>query len=343
MIKKLLKGLAAIALCGAAISPALAEKRQFEMTIEDTRINLVDKQAFHTFAFNGQVPGPLFHVKEGDEVEIHVMNLTSLPHSIHWHGQIQKGTWTQDGVPDVTQEAIKPGEDFTYKFTAEPSGTLWYHCHVNVNEHVAIRGMWGPFIVDPKEPTEIEKTITKDFILMLSDWDTKYSEKPGYGGVAGDIFNYFTLNGKAFPDSQPIRIEKGDVVRLRLIGAGELTHSIHLHGHIFKVAFVDGRPLPQPYEADTIMVGPGNRYDIIFKADNPGRWMIHDHVDSHTVNGEKPMGGLMTVVEYKEIKNDEPWYAWKNKEFKPDFYYEESLKKPYGMHNADVFKGQAIQ
>ncbi|HNL91691.1 MAG TPA: multicopper oxidase domain-containing protein, partial [Pseudomonadales bacterium] len=136
MIKKLLKGLAAIALCGAAISPALAEKRQFEMTIEDTRINLVDKQAFHTFAFNGQVPGPLFHVKEGDEVEIHVMNLTSLPHSIHWHGQIQKGTWTQDGVPDVTQEAIKPGEDFTYKFTAEPSGTLWYHCHVNVNEHV---------------------------------------------------------------------------------------------------------------------------------------------------------------------------------------------------------------
>lgn len=106
---------------------------------------------------------------------------------------------------------------------------------------------------------------------------------------------------------------------------------------------MDGRPLPQPYEADTIMVGPGNRYDIIFEADNPGRWMIHDHVDSHTVNGEKPMGGLMTVVEYTDIKHDDAFYDWKNKVFKPDFYYEESLKKPYGMHNSDIFKGQAIQ
>lgn len=74
-----------------------AEKRTFEMTIEDTKINLADKQAFHTFAFNGQVPAPLFHVREGDEVTVNVNNLTTLPHSIHWHGLLQKGTWQQDG------------------------------------------------------------------------------------------------------------------------------------------------------------------------------------------------------------------------------------------------------
>jgi FtsP/CotA-like multicopper oxidase with cupredoxin domain len=323
--------------------PAWAEKRAVEMTIEDTRITLVDKQTFHTFAFNGQVPGPLLHVREGDDVTVHVMNLTSLPHTIHWHGMLQRGTWRQDGVPGVTQDAIKPGDDFTYSFVAEPSGTMWYHCHVNVNEHVAMRGMWGPFIVDPIKPTPLEKKVTKDYILMLSDWSTPWAEKPGYGGVPGDVFNFFTINGKAFPETQPIRVSKGDVVRLRLIGAGELIHSIHLHGHVFKVAFKDGHPLPQPYEADTIMVGPGERYDVIFEADNPGRWMIHDHVDSHTVNGEKPMGGLMTVVEYSEIKGDDPFYDWKNKQFQPDFFYEESLKMPYGLHGSPVFKGQAIQ
>jgi FtsP/CotA-like multicopper oxidase with cupredoxin domain len=160
-IRQALAGLAGLLFCAIFSISAHAEKRAFEMTIEDTSITLVDKQTFHTFAYNGVVPGPLFHVKEGDEVTVHVMNLTSLPHTIHWHGQLQRGTWRNDGVPGITQDAIKPGSDFTYKFIAEPSGTLWYHCHVNVNEHVAMRGMWGPFIVDPKKPTALEKTVTK--------------------------------------------------------------------------------------------------------------------------------------------------------------------------------------
>lgn len=327
------------------VQPTLsyAEKRTFELTIEDTKIVLVDKQAFHTFAFNGQVPAPLIHVKEGDDVTVNVNNLTTLPHSIHWHGLLQKGTWQQDGVPDVTQEAIKPGESFTYQFVAGPSGTMWYHCHVNVNEHVAMRGMWGPFIIDPKIPRPIEKKVTKDYILMFSAWDSKWAFKPGYGGVPGDVYDYFTINGRSFPNTQPIRVRKGDVVRMRLIGAGDLSHSIHIHGHVFLVAFKDGRPLSSPYEADTIVVGPGERYDIILTADNPGRWAIHDHVDSHTLNGDKPMGGVMTVIEYDEIKHNDSYYAWKDKPFIPDFYYEESLKKTHGMHDAQVFKGQAIQ
>ncbi len=338
-------GIAALCLGLGLAQPQFghAAKRTFEMSIEDTKITLVDTQQFHTFAFNGQVPGPLIHVQEGDELTINVNNLTTLPHTIHWHGLLQKGSWRMDGVPDTTQAAIKPGDTFTYKFVAEPSGTMWYHCHVNVNEHVAMRGMWGPFVIVPKKPAPIEKTVTKDYVLMLSDWDSKWAFKPGYGGVPGDVWDYFTLNGKAFPDTQPLRVDKGDVVRLRLIGAGELSHSIHIHGHVFKVAFKDGRPLPAPFEADTIVVGPGERYDVFLTADNPGRWMVHDHVDSHTMNGDKPMGGLMTVIEYNEIGRNDPFYAWKDKVFVSDFYYEESLKKPLGMHDAAGFKGQAVQ
>src|SRR5690606_11170939 len=168
-------------------SPASGTARTFEMNIEDTRIILVEKQGFHTFAFAGQVPGPLFYVDEGDQVEVTVNNLTSLPHTIHWHGMFQRGTWKMDGVPDVTQLSIEPGESFTYRFTAEPSGTFWYHCHVNVNEHVAMRGMYGPFVVRPKKPAAIEKKVTQDYILMLSDWASKWADKPGFGGVPGDV------------------------------------------------------------------------------------------------------------------------------------------------------------
>jgi hypothetical protein len=72
--------------------------------------------------------------------------------------------------------------------------------------------------------------------------------------------------------------------------------------------------------------------------------MVHDHVDSHTVNGDKPMGGIMTVIQYEEIDAGKlDFYQWKSKKFIPDFFYEESMKKPYGKHDADLFKGQAIQ
>jgi len=329
------------ALCwnGSLVS---AETHHFSMTIEDTIITLVGNQTFHTFSFNSQTPGPLIHVAEGDDIEVEVENNTTLPHTIHWHGLYQRGTWKNDGVPDTTQPAIAPGETFTYHFKAEPSGTMWYHCHVNVNEHVAMRGMWGPLIIDPKDPLPVEKEVTKDYIMMFSSWVSNWASKPGQGGIPGDEADFFTLNGKSFPDTQPLRIKQGDVVRIRLIGAGDELHSIHIHGHTFDVFAKDGRPLVNPYPADTILLGPGERYDLILRADNPGLWMVHDHIDRHTVNGKSPMGGIMTVIEYEEIPTKEQsFYKWKDKKFVPDFFYEESLKKPHGMFDSDVFKGQA--
>lgn len=61
---------------------------------------------------------------------------------------------------------------------------------------------------------------------------------------AGNVFDYFTINGKSFPETQPIRVKEGDVIRLRLFGAGSRSHSIHIHGHVFQITFKDGHPLP---------------------------------------------------------------------------------------------------
>ena len=179
--------------------------------------------------------------------------------------------------------------------------------------------------------------------MMFSSWASEWAHKPGEGGVPGDVFDYFTLNGKAFPETQPMRVKEGDVVRMRLMGVGDSVHSIHLHGHTFDVVRKDGHLLPAPYKADTLLLGPGERYDIIFEANNPGRWMVHDHVDHHTVNGKKPHGGIMSVVEYEGIPNDDDFYVWKDKAFQPDFYYEDSLKKPHGMHDIEQFLGEPIE
>lgn len=319
-----------------------AAQHKFEMNIEETRITLVGQQTFQTFAYAGQVPAPLFHVREGDHVEVVLNNLTTLPHTIHWHGLLQRGSWEMDGVPDMTQLGIQPGDSFTYKFVAEPAGTMWYHCHVNVNEHVATRGMWGPFIIDPVKPAPIEREVTGDYILMFSEWASSWADKLGQGGMPGDVFDYFTINGKSFPETQPIRVKEGDVIRLRMFGAGGGFHSIHIHGHVFQIVFKDGHQLPAPINADTVLVGPGERYDIILRCDNPGRWMIHDHIDSHTMNGHTPHGGVMTLIEYDGIPRDQSYYHWAHKEFVPDFYYEESLRKPHGIHTNPNFKGTPV-
>lgn len=118
----------------AAVLPtvALAELRHFDMTIEEVTIEVAPGFKTKVWAYNGQVPGPLIRVNEGDDVEVKVTNNTALTHTIHWHGMHQKGTWRSDGVPDITQKAIEAGESFTYRFFATKSGTLWYHCRKSV-------------------------------------------------------------------------------------------------------------------------------------------------------------------------------------------------------------------
>jgi manganese oxidase len=307
-----------------------AEPKQFEMTIEEVEIDIAPGFSAKVWGFNGQVPGPLYHVMEGDEVEVTVHNFTTLNHTVHWHGVYQTNSWQNDGVPHVTQHPIEPGDSYTYRFIADKTGSLWYHCHVNVSEHVGLRGMWGPLIVAPREPTELEKKVTKDAILMFSGWDSTVADTYGEGGKPGQVINYFSINGKSFPTTQPLRVKKGDVLRLRLFAA-TIPVAFHLHGHDMLVTHKDGSPLPHPYAADVVSMGPGERYDVIVEMNNPGIWMTHDHIDHHTTNNGKEHGGSMLVVEYEEIETEE-WYEWKHIDYQPDFYMSESLAAPKGQH-----------
>jgi FtsP/CotA-like multicopper oxidase with cupredoxin domain len=334
-LRNLFVALALLILCQAAA----AEQRHFELSIEEVEIEVLPGFKAKVWAFNGQVPGPLIHVKEGDQLEVVVQNNTTLSHTVHWHGVFQTNSWQSDGVPDVTQKAIAPGESFTYRFVVDKPGSLWYHCHVNVAEHVGLRGMWGPLVIDPKQPTALEKEVTKEAILMFSGWNSEVAQDYGKGGHPGEVINYFSINGRSHPANQPIRVKKGDVLRLRLYSVS-IPVTFHQHGHDALVTHKDGLPLDKPYAVDVLALQPGERYDLIIRMNNPGIWMTHDHIEHHTTNNGSDHGGTMTVIEYDEIERPD-WYMWKNAVYQPDFYMSESLKKPYGLHNVDVLKGSA--
>jgi len=322
----------------AAITSA-AESHKFEMTVEEVTLSIAPGFTSKVWAYDGQVPGPLLRVREGDEVELTLTNNTTLNHTIHWHGFYQTGSWQSDGVPDITQKAVEPGESFTYRFIADKKGSLWYHCHVNVAEHVGTRGMWGAFIVDPLEPTPLEQSVSKDAVLMFSGWNPDVAKVYGEGGHPDESISYFSINGKSFPNTQPLRVKEGDVLRLRLFAA-TIPVAFHLHGHDVLVTHKDGLPLDTPVAMDVLPMQPGERYDVIVEMNNPGRWIAHDHHEHHTTNNGKMPGGAVMVLEYENIPSDE-WYIWAEKDYDPNFYWSESLQSgETGIFRHDNFLGE---
>ncbi len=316
-----------------------AESHKFEMTVEEVTLSIAPGFTSKVWAYDGQVPGPLLSVKEGDEVELTLINNTPLNHTIHWHGFYQTGSWQSDGVPDITQKAVEPGESFTYRFIADKKGSLWYHCHVNVAEHVGTRGMWGAFIVDPLEPTPLEQSVSKDAVLMFSGWNPDVADVYGEGGHPDESISYFSINGKSFPNTQPLRVKEGDVLRLRLFAA-TIPVAFHLHGHDVLVTHKDGLPLDTPVAMDVVPMQPGERYDVIVEMNNPGRWIAHDHHEHHTTNNGKMPGGAVMVLEYENIPADE-WYIWAKKDYDPNFYWSESLQSgESGIFRHDNFLGE---
>ncbi|KAI8648535.1 hypothetical protein NCS55_01492200 [Fusarium keratoplasticum] len=123
-----------------------AALRQFNFTVHSAS-NSPDGFEREVYLVNGQQPGPLIDVDEGDDIEIFVQNDLNVETTIHWHGLLQRGTPQMDGVPGVTQDPIPPGGNFTYRFsTGSEYGFFWYHSHLRAYYNDAIR---GPLLIRP--------------------------------------------------------------------------------------------------------------------------------------------------------------------------------------------------
>ena len=280
-------------------SKALAFKvvngvKVFELTTTPVRWPILKDVFVTAWTYNGTVPGPMIRVTEGDKVRVIVKNNLPEDTSIHWHGLMVPNT--MDGVPPFTQKPIAPGQTFTYEFTVNQAGTFMYHSHVSTDKQIPL-GLYAPLIVDPKTPPAAKPAV--DETLMLSEWTINANgETVPSMPMAGAEPNYFTINGKAFPDTKGITVKVGDVVRLRLAAIGQFAHPMHLHGSTFKVIAVDGNPVPAAAQLtrDTITVNPGERYDIEFTATMPGTWILHCHILHHVTNDNVEPGGLIYAI-----------------------------------------------
>lgn len=268
-------------------------EKVFNLVAQPVKWNILKDVTVTAWAYNGMVPGPLIRVTDGDKVKILVKNNLSEPTTIHWHGiQVPNN---MDGIPDETQKPIEPGETFTYEFVAKPAGTYWYHSHYDSDKQISV-GLSGAFIIEPKGGLASKPDI--DRVLMLNEWRVIDGQTYAAMPATGMDGNFFTINGKAFPDTEMINVKVGQKVRLRFVGSGQMIHPMHLHGFPFKIVATDGNDVPESaqWTKDTVSVAPGERYDIEFTPDRPGKWMLHCHIPHHTTNEHVEPGGLMMII-----------------------------------------------
>ena len=246
----------------------------YEVTAKEIEWEAEPGKKFKAWAYNGQVPGPQIRVKEGDRVRLVLKNELPESTAVHFHGLELPND--QDGVPFITQPPVKPGETYTYEFTAPNPGSHMYHSHHNAAKQVGM-GLLGAFIIEPKRPRKIEK-VDVDYVMILND------------GPHG-----YTLNGKGFPATEPVVAKKGQRLRIRYMNEGLMIHPMHLHGMHMTVIAKDGWDVPMPWKCDTLNVAPGERWDVIVECTNPGTWAFHCHILSHA-ESDHGMFGMVTVL-----------------------------------------------
>jgi CopA family copper-resistance protein len=135
---------------------------EFDLTLGETAVNYTGRNRSAT-AVNGQVPGPLLRMRQGDRVTIRVTNHLPVRSSIHWHGLIVPAD--MDGVPGVSFAGIDPGSTFVYRFTVNQCGTYWYHSHSRFQEQ---RGLYGAILIE-RHAGERHGS-DREHVVLLSDW-----------------------------------------------------------------------------------------------------------------------------------------------------------------------------
>ncbi|MBD2868180.1 multicopper oxidase family protein [Paenibacillus arenilitoris] len=218
--------------------------RKFTVTAQRKTVKLSSGKEVEAWTYNGQIPGPELRMKEGELVEVTLVNQDIEDGvTLHWHGLDVPNA--EDGVAGATQNAVMPGETYTYRFVAEQVGTFWYHSHQHSKEAVQ-KGLFGALIVDPAEPAAQPQ---EDITVITHLWDGA-----GFAIGADDSMRRRT-------------IAPGTTVKLRLINTDDwVRQSYILTGTPFKVTAIDGTDLNGPTELEnqSLDLLTGGRYDVAF-------------------------------------------------------------------------------
>jgi len=317
---------------GNASSQVEAGKADYTLRIATTPIEIAPDRILSLTTYNGQFPGPLLRLKEGQQVTVDVHNDTDTPEQLHWHGQMIPPD--VDGAAEEGSPFIPPHGSRRVAFAPKPAGFRFYHSHVRAGANLAAGqygGLVGPVYIEPRhEPghfdreiflvlKEFEPTFSRggdmamDFLWpMAIDKDLKESGESAmkaslakgmpHGFEVG--YGSFTINGRMLGHGEPIRVKQGERILFHVLnGSATEIRSLALPGHMFHVVALDGNPAPNPVSVPILWIGTAERVSAIVEMNHPGVWIMGDLADDDRHHG---MG---IVVEYAGRTSKAEWIA----------------------------------
>ncbi|MDH3595528.1 MAG: multicopper oxidase family protein [Rhodospirillales bacterium] len=272
---------AGAALAGVLGLPPAAAAVSGRLTAKPGRVQLVGPSYPETevWCYGGRVPGPELRVRQGGRLSVAFDNRLPQSSTVHWHGLRVPNA--MDGVPELTQAPVAPGEVFAYEFDLPDAGTYWYHPHQGSVEQVG-RGLYGPLIVEEPEPIRVDREV----VWVLDDWRMTQEAAivEDFDNFhdhthSGRIGNTVTVNG-AIPETFPVRA--GERIRLRLINAANARFfALKFTGHAPRLIALDGQPcVPHALPGGRIVLGPAMRADLVIDmSGRPGErfQVVDDH------------------------------------------------------------------
>ena len=219
-----------------------------------------DSLTTKVWQYNSTIPGPLIDAKVGDTIKINFTNNLPDPTTIHWHGVRLPAA--MDGAP-MMQDPIKPGETFTYKYTFKDAGLYWYHPHIQTDIQLQ-RGLYGAIRVrGENEPTvDDERVIILDDVRLKADGSlSEYLDDTAL--MMGREGNTILVNGLVTPT---LKFLPGALVRFRLVNAANgRFFNLSLKDQTWRVIGTDGGLIQSPYDTNTLLIAPGERYDVLVR------------------------------------------------------------------------------
>jgi FtsP/CotA-like multicopper oxidase with cupredoxin domain len=255
--------------------------KEFDLEAKIVKWEVAPGKLVDAWTYNGVVPAPEIHVNNGDKVRIVLTNHLTESTSLHLHGIRVPNA--MDGVDPYTQPPIPPGGTFTYEFVAKGPAVGIYHSHHDAQLQVP-NGLFGAFLIDEMPIPQVLQDegytkVDKSMNMVLND-----------AGTIG-----LSLNGKSFPATEPTTLRVGQILEVNYLNEGLMAHPMHMHQPVGWIIAKDGVPLDEPMPGDTINIAPGERYTVLYKAEEPGVWAWHCHILNHA-EGPTGMFGMVTAL-----------------------------------------------
>ncbi|HET7613487.1 MAG TPA: multicopper oxidase domain-containing protein [Gemmatimonadaceae bacterium] len=270
-----------------ALPPVSAQRTlKIEFTAQEVPIKISDDTTVSAWTFNGDIPGPIVHVKQGDTVEFTLVNHGSIPHSMDFHAAVID--------PKIAFRSVAPGQPVSYTFRAKYPGAFLYHCGTSpVLMHIG-SGMVGAIIVDPPSPLPA----AEEYVLVQCEYylgaEVGGVQPFDYTKMLATVPDYVSFNGRPGQYmTSPIKAKVGDRVRFYVVNAGP-THPCNFHvvGEQFDTVYLGAPPAMPLRGVQTFAVAPGGGMVFEMLADIPGEFVFVNHGFGH---GQKGAIGIISV------------------------------------------------